>query len=74
MRAVSKLAVAVLALGVCGLAAGAGRAEEKKGVNVGDKPPDFQAKDDQGQTWKLSDHVGKKPLIVYFFPAAFTGG
>jgi thioredoxin-dependent peroxiredoxin len=44
------------------------------GVKVGDKAPTFQATDDQGKTWKSSDHVGKKIVVVYFFPADFTGG
>jgi peroxiredoxin Q/BCP len=74
MRAVSKLGVGGLALGVACLALSAGRAEEKKEVNVGDKAPGFEARDDQGNAWKLSDHVGKKYLVLYFFPADFTGG
>jgi peroxiredoxin Q/BCP len=44
------------------------------GVKVGDKAPKFEATDDQGKTWKSSDHVGKKIVVVYFFPADFTGG
>jgi peroxiredoxin Q/BCP len=44
------------------------------GLKVGDAAPSFEAKDDQGQTWKSNDHVGKKVVVVYFFPAALTGG
>jgi peroxiredoxin Q/BCP len=46
----------------------------KGGVNVGDKAPEFEAKDEQGKTWKSTDHVGKKIIVVYFYPADFTGG
>jgi thioredoxin-dependent peroxiredoxin len=46
----------------------------KGGAKVGQKAPDFQATDDQGNTWKSSDHVGKKIVVLYFFPADFTGG
>jgi len=49
-------------------------ADKKGGANVGDKAPAFQATDDQGQPWKSSDHVGKKVIVLYFFPADFTGG
>jgi peroxiredoxin Q/BCP len=43
-------------------------------VKVGDKAPVFQGTDEQGKTWKSTDHVGKKILVVYFYPADFTGG
>jgi len=43
-------------------------------LKVGDKAPEFGSKDDAGKDWKSSDHVGKKAVVVFFFPAAFTGG
>lgn len=43
-------------------------------VNVGDNAPAFTAKDDQGKGWKSTDYVGKKVLVVYFYPADMTGG
>ena len=42
-------------------------------LKVGDASPKFEALDDAGKAWKSEDHVGKKILVVYFFPAAFTG-
>jgi peroxiredoxin Q/BCP len=55
--------------------AGAGRTDDAKvNLKVGDKAPTFEGTDQQGNTLKSSDHVGKKILVVYFFPAAFTGG
>ena len=43
-------------------------------LKVGDAAPKFEAPDDSGKAWKSEDHVGKKIVVVYFFPAAFTGG
>lgn len=43
-------------------------------LKVGDAAPTFTAKDDTGADWKSADHVGKKILVVYFYPASFTGG
>jgi peroxiredoxin Q/BCP len=72
MRIVCTLGLAIVLCAVV-----AARAEEKKeaeGVKVGDKAPTFEATDDQGKAWKLSDHVGKNFLVLYFYPADFTGG
>jgi thioredoxin-dependent peroxiredoxin len=41
---------------------------------VGDKAPAFEGIDDQGNPWKSTNHVGKKIVVVYFYPADFTGG
>jgi peroxiredoxin Q/BCP len=50
-------------------------AEDKKvALKVGDAAPEFEAKDDQGNTWKSADHVGKKIMVVYFYPADMTPG
>jgi len=43
-------------------------------VAVGDKAPVFTAKTDEDTTWKLADYIGKKNVVVYFYPAAMTGG
>jgi thioredoxin-dependent peroxiredoxin len=54
----------------CNVAAG----EKTKVLKVGDKVPAFQSVDDQGKTWKSTDVVGKKIVVLYFYPADFTGG
>lgn len=59
-----------IALSLCLLAA----LQDKVDLKVGDAAPTFEAPDDAGKAWKSSDHVGKKPVVVFFFPAAFTGG
>ncbi len=43
-------------------------------LKVGNAAPKFAAKDDAGKDWKSEDHVGKKVVVVYFYPADFTGG
>jgi peroxiredoxin Q/BCP len=43
-------------------------------LKVGDKAPAFEAKTDEGKTWKSADHVGKKTVVVYFYPKDMTPG
>jgi thioredoxin-dependent peroxiredoxin len=43
-------------------------------LEVGDKAPDFTLQASDGNTYSLSDFVGKQPVVLAFFPAAFTGG
>jgi peroxiredoxin Q/BCP len=43
-------------------------------LQVGDNAPSFAANDQDGNLWKVEDHLGKRYLIVYFYPAAMTGG
>lgn len=52
------------------MTASTGFAELKKG----DAVPKFTAKDETGKDWKSEDHIGKKVVVVYFYPADFTGG
>ena len=59
----------VFAVCVMGFGMNAARA-----VDVGQKAPSFEGTDDQGNPWKSADHVGKGVLVVYFYPAAMTGG
>lgn len=70
-----RVCVLTAVLGLCLFgASGHGRAGGKEGPMVGDKAPAFEAQDDQDKTWKSSDYVGKKIIVVYFYPADFTGG
>lgn len=41
---------------------------------VGELLPEFQSTDEQGLPWKSKDHVGKKVLVLYFYPGDFTAG
>jgi peroxiredoxin Q/BCP len=42
-------------------------------LKTGDKAPNFEALDQQGNTVKLSDYLGKK-LVLFFYPKASTPG
>ena len=48
--------------------------DETSGLKVGDPVPEFTAIDQDGRLWKSADYIGKKNVIVYFYPAAMTGG
>jgi thioredoxin-dependent peroxiredoxin len=41
---------------------------------VGDAAPSFEGTDQSGNTVKLADFVGKKIVLLYFYPKDFTGG
>jgi peroxiredoxin Q/BCP len=43
-------------------------------LEVGDKAPDFTLQASDGNTYSLSQFVGRQPVVIAFFPAAFTGG
>jgi peroxiredoxin Q/BCP len=43
-------------------------------LKVGDKAPAFELRSDAGRTWVSAEHVGKKGLVVYFYPGDFTPG
>ena len=48
--------------------------EKKVELNVGDSAPIFEGTNDEGKTWMSADFVGKKFVVIYFFPADFTSG
>jgi cytochrome oxidase Cu insertion factor (SCO1/SenC/PrrC family) len=43
-------------------------------LKVGDRAPDFELTDTEGQKVKLSDYRGKKNVVLAFYVLAFTGG
>jgi peroxiredoxin len=43
-------------------------------LNVGDTAPDFTTTDTEGNTHQLSAMVESGPVILAFFPKAFTPG
>lgn len=49
-------------------------AQTEVDLKVGDVAPHFSALDDSGKEWNSTDHVGKKVIVVYFYPADMTGG
>jgi peroxiredoxin Q/BCP len=54
--------------------AGTSAAADAVDLKKGDPAPIFESVDDHGKPWKSSNHVGKKILVVYFYPADLTGG
>jgi len=41
---------------------------------AGDTAPLFTGKDQDGKDFNLADHIGKKVILLYFYPKDFTGG
>jgi len=66
--------LACATLAVAALSDGTLRGSPMDPPQVGDMAPAFEAKDDQGKTWKSTDHFCMKIVVVYFYPADFTGG
>ena len=49
--------------------------ENTSGIpRIGDKAPDFSLKGSDSETYSLAQFKGEKPVILAFFPKAFTGG
>lgn len=57
----------------CVAFAGVLAGQTKTHLKVGDTAPDFELPSTSGK-FKLSDHQGKKAVVLAFFSAAFTGG
>jgi len=49
-------------------------AADNKTPQVGDKAPLVQGIDQHGKTWKLEEVVGKKLVLLYFYPKDDTPG
>lgn len=43
-------------------------------LKVGDKAPDFTLVDEKGEPRSLRDYLGKKIVVLYFYPKDFTSG
>ena len=61
------LAVGALSVPACAAAA-------KGELVVGDPAPDFRLTGSDGNTYTLSQFKGKQPVVIAWFPKAFTGG
>ncbi|MFC1569720.1 peroxiredoxin, partial [bacterium] len=48
--------------------------QESVGLQIGDVMPAFQANNDEGEMWQSENYIGKRILILYFYPAAMTSG
>lgn len=45
-----------------------------KTITVGEQAPLFTLPDQNGQSVSLADYIGKKQVLVYFYPKAMTPG
>lgn len=43
-------------------------------VKVGDKAPDFELPNEKGEKVRLGDFLGKKSVVLYFYPKDFSPG
>jgi len=48
--------------------------QETATLEVGDKAPKFKTYTSEGTTWDVKNYIGEKYIVVYFYPAAMTGG
>jgi len=67
VSALRRLGTALAAL----LTAGAAQAAD---LAPGAKAPDFALAGSDGKTHRLADHVGKRGVVLAWFPKAFTPG
>jgi len=77
MRFVATLTAALAVTALAGLVYNGSLTAGEKGktmLKAGDKAPAFESVDENGKPWKSTDHVGKKVVVLYFYPADFTGG
>ena len=74
MRALNLLGIAGLVLGCATMAFAQGQPTPAVELKVGDKAPNFKMQASDGKTYSLSDFVGKKAVVLAWFPAAFTKG
>ena len=77
MRIGARMVLAALASALLGMAVMSGQEqkEEKNTVlEVGQTAHAVEAPDENGRTWQSGPHVGKKLIVVYFYPGDFTPG
>ena len=66
-----KISMFALSLALAAFVGSSAQAELPK---VGDKAPEFEMQGSDGKTYSSKDFVGKKAVIIAWFPRAFTGG
>lgn len=70
MRAV----VTMFALGLSLIVLTSPATAQDVSLDVGDAAPSFEAPTADGSIWRSEDNLGNGLLVVYFYPAAMTGG
>ena len=72
MTAKSLLKVGLAA--VLGIAGSRAMAQAPVELKVGDMAPAFSAPGSDGKTHTLAESIGKRAVVLAWFPKAFTGG
>ncbi len=44
------------------------------GLPLGAQAPDFVLNDSEGKPFRLSEHLGSQPVVLFFYPRDFTPG
>jgi hypothetical protein len=55
-------------------AGGASEPAAAKELIAGDPAPRFSLQGSDGRTYRLEDYLGKRAVVIAWFPKAFTGG
>ena len=71
---VSVLAVILTTVILIAAASGEKAVTTPDTLKVGMIAPDFTLKDEEGVERNLSDYLGKKSVVLAFYPKDFTGG
>ncbi len=56
------------------LTGGAAAQETPSPPQVGDRAPDFSLRGTDGKTYSLEQFRGERPVVIAWFPKAFTAG
>jgi peroxiredoxin Q/BCP len=67
------VSLAATATGLARMATGHD-AEHQPQLHVGDAAPDFTLEASDHRTYRLRDLFGRGPIVIAWFPKAFTGG
>jgi peroxiredoxin Q/BCP len=71
---VSVLAVILTTVILIAAASGEKAVTTSDTLKVGMIAPDFTLKDEEGVERNISDYLGKKNIVLAFYPKDFTGG
>jgi peroxiredoxin Q/BCP len=69
---ISIIVIAILSLSFVAIQSSSG--QEVDALKKGDKLPDFKIKDQDGNMFHVAEYVGKKNLVIYFYPKDDTPG
>jgi peroxiredoxin Q/BCP len=74
LRTTLKVAAGLVVAAVAGITGIAGWGQSAVELKVGDMAPGFNLPGSEGKTHQLSDHLGRRTVVLAWFPKAFTGG